>query len=205
MLGPITSWLTRPRILTAAFLSVVILSVAYWNVAHLVVLRDHPLPSVIFWPAVWVLLGMTVTLLVPSSRRTGAGAALAFGATGLAVLCAGGVTVLAGVFISSAPSGELIDHASSPDGRYEVRILHWRAVLGEDGWDVVVQRRDGLRFVEADAGCLFSEDSGGYESIQSVEAGSVRIVTGAGPVAITFDPATMQMTKPIPASLCPGY
>jgi hypothetical protein len=25
------------------------------------------------------------------------------------------------------------------------------SVLGEDGWDVVVQRRDGVRFVAADA------------------------------------------------------
>ncbi|MET8150146.1 hypothetical protein ACIBSW_08500 [Actinoplanes sp. NPDC049668] len=183
---------------------VVLLSVR-WNTAHLVVLQDHPLPSLIFWPAVWVLLGSAVTLLIPSSRRNLAAAALAFGAAGFAVLCGGVVALIFGIFHDSSPSGELVDHASSADGRYEVRVLHWQSVLGEDGWDVAIQRRDGLRFVEANAGCLFSEESGDYHSIESVEAGSVRIITDEGPISIAFNPTTMQITKRIPADLCQGY
>jgi MFS family permease len=196
----------RPLLLAAAALSsVLLLSWAHWNFTHLVVLQEHPLPSLIFWPAIWVLLGSAVTLLIPSHHRGRATTVLVFGATGLAVLFAGGVALVAGIIIGSSSRGDLVDRASSADGRYEVRVLHWHAVLGEDGWDIVIRRTDGVRFVDAFAGCLFSETGGGYDSIRSVEPGSVRITTAEGPIAITFDPATMHVTRRVPSDLCGGY
>jgi hypothetical protein len=72
-------------------------------------------------------------------------------------------------------------------------------VLGEDGWDVVIQRRADPAVY---AGCLYSEDGAHYERIQSVDAGSVRIATDEGPVPIAFDPATMRVTRRVPAELC---
>jgi hypothetical protein len=116
----------------------------------------------------------------------------------------GGIVLAVGMLSdASSGRGELVGTAVSADGRYQVRILHWQAVLGEDGWDVVVQRRDGLRTTDGYAGCLFEEST--YQGIQSVEAGSVRIATAQGPISITFDPATMVVTEGIPADLCQGY
>jgi hypothetical protein len=84
-------------------------------------------------------------------------------------------------------------------------VFRWQAILGEDGWDVVIQRRGNVRGVEAYAGCLFSKVSGDYSAVLSVEAGSVRIATDEGPIAIAFDPDTMRVTQPIPEGLCAGY
>ncbi len=100
--------------------------------------------------------------------------------------------------------GDLVDHATSADGRYEVRALRWQSVLGEEGWDIVIQRTDGHRTMDAYAGCLFSEESY-YKGIESVEAGSVRIATEQGPISITFDPKTMHVTTRIPVVLCQSY
>jgi hypothetical protein len=47
--------------------------------------------------------------------------------------------------------------------------------------------------------------SGDYSAVLSVEAGSVRIATDEGPIAIAFDPDTMRVTQPIPEGLCAGY
>jgi len=81
-----------------------------------------------------------------------------FGATGSALVCGAGLGLAVAFFGGGGPfdtRGELVDSFSSPDGRYQVRVFNWQSVLGEDGWNVVVQRRDGLRYVEAYAGCLF--------------------------------------------------
>jgi hypothetical protein len=190
-----------------AFLSVVLLVLVYWNVAGLVVLHDHPLPALIFWPVVWVLLAVAVTLLIPSDLRSGAAIAWAFGGTGLFVLLAGGVGLVASL-VGVGPSGrhgDRVARVSSADGRYQVEVFEWQSVLGEPGWDVVIYRRDGLRGTGAYAGCLFSEASATYDAIQSIQAGSVRIATEAGPISIAFDPTTMQVTQPIPVDLCEGY
>jgi hypothetical protein len=91
------------------------------------------------------------------------------------------------------------------DGRYQVEVFSWQAVLGEPGWDVVVYRRDGLRGSEAYAGCLFSEAPANYRAVQSIEAGSVRIATEEGSIVIAFDPNTMRIVQRIPVDLCRGY
>src|SRR3712207_3190190 len=121
--------------------------VVYGNVGDLVVLHDHPLPALIFWPLVWVLLAVAVTMLIPSGRRSGTAVARAFGGTGLAVLLAGclGVTLSFFVVGPSGRHGDRVDLLSSADGRFQVEIFYWEAMLGESGWDVVIYRRDGLR------------------------------------------------------------
>jgi hypothetical protein len=187
-----------------AFLSAILLVLVYWNVADLVVLHDHPVPSWVFGPAVWVLLAVAVTMLIPSDLRTGAAAAWAFGGTGLVVLLAGCVVLAASLF-HTGPRGERVGLLSSADGRFQVEVLRWEAVLGEPGWDVVIYRRDGLRGAEANAGCLFSRASANYLAIQSVDAGSVRIATEEGLISIAFNPETMQVTHRVPADLCAGY
>ena len=191
----------------AACLATLLLASAYWNVADLLVLQDHPLPMLIFLPAVWVLLILTVTLLIPYGRRSRTTTARVVGATGMVVLC-GGCLGLAIPGFFTVPSGrhqERVDRMSSADGRYQVKVFRWQAILGEDGWDVVIQRRGKVRGVEAYAGCLFSKVSGDYSAVLSVEAGSVRIATDEGPIAIAFDPDTMRVTQPIPEGLCAGY
>lgn len=204
-LRPVRTWVPAG----IAFGLALLLASAYWNVPHLVVLRDHPLSAVIFWPAAWVLLAAAVTLLLPAGRRSGPAVGLVFGVTGLVVICGSDRDLgLASSFVgggSANASGELVDSVSSADGRYQVQVFHWQAVLGEDGWDFVVQRRDGLRGGEAYAGCLFSEGSARYQRIEVVEAGTVRIATDEGPVSLAFDPKTMHVTRPIPADLCLGY
>ncbi|MGK5682534.1 hypothetical protein [Actinoplanes sp. URMC 104] len=199
--------LTRTQALAGvALVSVGVLVSAYWNVARLAILRDHPVPGWVFWPATWLLLGTAVTLLMPAERRTRTVTALTFGVTAVVVAFAAGIALVAGVLSdSSSRRGELVDTAVSADGRYQVRIRHWQAMLGEDGWDVVVQRRDGPGTTERFAGCLFAESSGDYERVRSVEPGTVRIATERGPISIAFDPATMAVTKRIPADLCAGY
>ncbi|MEV6599270.1 hypothetical protein AB0M36_20815 [Actinoplanes sp. NPDC051346] len=203
ILRPTRTWAPA----SAALSSALLLALAYWNVADLVVLQDHPLPTLIFLPAMWVMLAVAVTLRIPSDRRSRRTTTRVFGATGLVMLCSGclGSAV---AFFDVGPSGrhaDQIDHMSSADGRYQVKVFHWQAMLGEDGWDVVIQRRDGLRGVEAYAGCLYSEASGNYSGVQSVEAGAVRIATDEGPISIVFDPKTMHVTQRIPVDLCPGY
>jgi hypothetical protein len=187
-----------------AFLSALLLVLVYWNVADLVVLHDRPLPPLAFWPAVWALLALAVTMLIPSDLRTVAATAWAFGGTGLVVFLAGCVA-LAASFLSVGPRGDRVGLLSSADGRYQVEVLKWEAILGEPGWDVVIYRRDGLRGTQAYAGCLFSEASANYHAIQSVEAGSVRIATEEGLISIAFNPETMQVTQRIPVDLCAGY
>jgi hypothetical protein len=192
-----------------AFLAAVLLALAYGNMADLVVLHDHPLPTPVFGPALWVLLAMAVTMLIPSDLRSRSAVAWAFGGTGLAVLLVGYVGLTASLFGlgvgSSGQHGNRIDLVSSADGRYQVEVFFWQAVLGEPGWDVVIYRRDGLRGTEAYAGCLFSEAPANYQAIQSVEAGSVRIATEDGSIAIAFDPNTMHIIQRIPVDLCSGY
>ncbi|MBG0568642.1 hypothetical protein [Actinoplanes aureus] len=124
---------------------------------------------------------------------------------GIAVLLA---TALAALYVFDtgySGRGDVVDRGSSADGHYQVQVFHWESVIGEDGWDIVIQDRDGLRNVNTYAGCLFSEESGDYAGIRSVEAGSVRIATDNGPLDIAFDPTTMHVTKRIPAALCQGY
>ncbi|XVU23887.1 hypothetical protein ACQPZJ_42685 [Actinoplanes sp. CA-054009] len=104
--------------------------------------------------------------------------------------------------VSAPRDGELVDRASSADGRYEVHVLNWKAYLDEDGWDVVVHGPDGN---EAYAGCLYSKSNGHYEHIESVDARSVRLATAEGPVTISFDPDSMKVTSRIPAALCGGF
>jgi hypothetical protein len=189
-----------------AFLSAVLLVSAYWNAAGLVVLHDHPLPTLIFLPAMWVLLALAVTMLIPSDLRDGPAIAWAFGGTGLFVLLAGGVGLVAAI-LGAGPSGRHGDRVGvlpSADGRYQAEVYQWQGVLGEPGWDVFIYRRDGLRGTEAYAGCLYSEASATYTAIQSIQAGSVRIATETGPVSIAFHPETMRVTQPIPADLCQG-
>jgi hypothetical protein len=191
-----------------AFGVALLLAFVYWNVADLVVLRDHPLPASGFWPATWVLLAVAGTLLIPPGRRSRAATALVFGATGLLLVCGAGLGIAVAFLGGGGPMdtrGELVDSVSSADGLYQVQVFNWQAALGEDGWDIVVQRRDGLRYVEAYAGCLFSEGSARYERIQAVEAGSVLIATDEGPISIAFDPKTMHVTRRIPVDLCQGY
>ncbi|MEV4639347.1 hypothetical protein AB0J80_18540 [Actinoplanes sp. NPDC049548] len=192
-----------------AFVAAVLLTVAYGNMADLVVLHDHPLPTLVFGPALWVLLALAVTMLVPSDLRSRSAVAWAFGGTGLAVLligCVGFAATFFGLgFGSSGRHGDRIDVVSSADGRYQVEVFAWEAVLGEPGWDVVIYRRDGLRGTEASAGCLFSEASADYRAVLTVEAGFVRIATEEGSVAIAFDPTTMRVTHRIPVDLCGGY
>ena len=174
---------------------------AGWNVASLIILQDHSPPLVICWAVACLLWVSAALLLIAPERRRRMTAPFALAA--VVIFCAGG----AGLVVVSALGvrrGELVDRAVSADGRYEVRISHWTAVLGEDGWDVAVQRRDGLRFVEAAAGCLYSEVAA-YDKIQSVEPGRVRIGTDEGVIDIGFDPATMRLTERIPAALCAGY
>jgi hypothetical protein len=200
--------LTRPPIRTrvaagAAVLSAYVLALGYWNVPDLVVLQKHPLPSLVFWPAVWLLLAVAVTLLIPSGRRGRLATALAFGATGLVVLvCGGGFGLALSCTADGGPArrGEPTDRLSSADGRYEVRIFQWQTVIGELGWDIVIQRRDG---VEADAGCLFGDGAADYQEILAVEAGFVRIATDEGSVFLAFDPNTMQVTRGVHE--CGGY
>lgn len=192
-----------------AFLAAVLVALAYGNMADFVVLHDHPLPTLVFGPALWVLLAMAVTMLIPSDLRSRSAVVWAFGGTGLAVLLVGCVGLTASLFGlgfgSSGRHGNRIDLVSSADGRYQVEVFSWQAVLGEPGWDVVIYRRDGLRGTEAYAGCLFSEAAANFQAIQSVEAGSVRIATEEGSIAIRFDPNTMQITQGIPVDLCRGY
>jgi hypothetical protein len=200
--------LTRPPIRTwaaagAALVSAYMLALVYWNLPDLVVLQDHPLPPLVFWPAVWLLLAVAVTLLIPSGRRGRLATALAFGATGLVVLvCGGGFGLALSYTADGGPfgRGDPIDRLSSADGQYEVQIFQWQTVIGEIGWDIVIQRRDG---VEADAGCLWSEGSADYQEILAVEAGFVRIATDEGSVFIAFDPNTMQVTRGVHE--CGGY
>ena len=185
----------------AAASMAVLMMLMSWNVANLIFLQDHPLPLVICWPVVCVLLGSAALLLVPPGRRRRATVLVVV--VTVVVFCAGGVGFpVASMFFGR--SGDLVDRAFTDDGRYEVRILHWTAVLGEDGWDVVVERRDGPRFMAAYAGCLFSEVAG-YNEIQSVEAGRARIATDEDVIEIRFNPETMRLTEPIPADLCAGY
>jgi hypothetical protein len=206
LLRDITGRLTRAQALAGvALVSVAVLASVYWNVASLIVLQDHPLPWLVFWPSIWLLLGTAVTLLTPSGQRSRTAAAVSFAATAMVVLFSAGIVLAVGVLSDSSGSGELVDSANSVDGRYQVRVLHWQAMLGEDGWNVVVQRRDGLRTKDGYAGCLFAENSGAFEQIQSVEAGSVQIATEQGPISITFDPESMVVTKRIPMELCQGY
>jgi hypothetical protein len=204
-LRPVRTWAPAG----IAFGLALLLALVYWNVADLVVLREHPLSALIFWPAAWVLLAAAVTLLIPAGRRSGPAVGLVFGVTGLVVVCGSDRDFgLASSFVgggSANADGELVDSVSSADGRYQVQVFNWKAVLGEDGWDVVIQRRDGLRGGEAYAGCLFSEGAARYERIQAVEAGTVRIATDRGPISITFDPKTLRVTRPIPVDLCLGY
>jgi hypothetical protein len=198
----------RARTLAGVALSAaLVLALVYVNVADLLWLQDHPLPTLIFWPVVWVLLTAAVVLLIPPDRRTRPVTALVFGAVGLLLLGVGGYRAVRSALPvdDSADRGELVDHASSADGRYEIRVFHWQAVLGEDGWDFVVQRRDRLRGVSAYAGCLFGEESGDYTGIQSVGAGSVRIATEDRLVDVAFEPDTMRVTQRIPEDLCRGY
>ena len=184
----------------AALVAAVVLASVYWNLADLAVLRDHPLPGPVFWPAVWVLLAVAVTLLIPADRRSGGVTALTFGATG-AVLAVAAVLGLV-ISVLAGRSGDLVDHVDSADGEFQIRVVHWQAALGEDGWDVVIQRQDG---VDAYSGCLFAEESGDYVSARFVEAGSVRIVAGDHLITVAFEPGTMRITRPIPAGLCRGY
>ena len=206
MLRDITRRVTRAQALAgAALVSVAVLVSVYWNVANLIVLQGHPLPQLVFWPAVWLLLGAAVTLLTPPERRSHTNTAYSFGATAVVVVFVAGIVLAVELLSAASGRGELVDTAVSADGRYQVRILHWTSVIGEDGWDVVVQRRDGPRSTDAYAGCLFAESSGDYQDIESVEAGSVRIATEDGPISIAFDPATMVVTRHIPVDLCQGY
>jgi hypothetical protein len=77
-------------------------------------------------------------------------------------------------------------------------------VLGEDGWNIVVERRDRLRFVTADAGCLFSEVAR-YQASPSVEAGRASIATDQGLIDVRFDPEAMHVSTRIPTEFCAGY
>ncbi|MFI7599323.1 hypothetical protein [Actinoplanes sp. NPDC049681] len=192
---------------SVALLSAALLVSVYWNAADLVVLHDHPLPASIFWPTLWVLLAVSVTMLIPSDLRGRSAIAWAVGGTGLAVLLTGCAGLAASLFGAGPPGrhSEPVNVLSSADGRYQVEVFSWQAVLGEPGWDIVIYRRDGLRGTEAYAGCLFSEASASYHAIQSVEAGSMRIATEAGSISVAFDPKTMQVTRRIPVDLCGGY
>jgi hypothetical protein len=131
---------------------------------------------------------------LPSWARTTAGIVLS------SVL----VLLLVAYFREGAPDGRgrLIDSAFSADGRYEVRVFNWHAMLGEDGWDFVIRRRDGAG---AYVGCMYSEFGAYYEAVRSVDAGSVRITVYEGTVSFAFDPETMRVTRPIPADLCAGH
>jgi len=193
---------SRSPVLAVGAVAIAVLSVlTSWNVANLIFLQDHPLSLRICWPLVCVLLGSAVLLLIPRGRRKRASVLVTIGT--VAVFGAG-VVGIPFAFLFFGRGGDLVDRAISDDGRYEVRVLHWSAMLGEDGWDVVVQRRDGLRFVDTFAGCLFS-DMASYDEIQSVEAGRARIVTDAGEIEIRFNPDTMRLAERIPADLCAGY
>jgi hypothetical protein len=187
-----------------AFSSALLLVLVYGNVADFVVLHDHPFPALAFWPAVWALLAVAVTMVIPSDLRTVAATSWAFGGSGLVVFLAGCVA-LAASFLSGGPKGDRVGLLSSADGRYQVEVLQWQAALGEPGWDVVIYRRDGLRGTEVYAGCFHSEASANYRAIQSVEAGSVRIATEEGLITIAFNPETMQFTQRVPVALCAGY
>lgn len=191
-----------------ALLTAVLLALAYGNVADLVILHDHPLPTLVFVPALWMLLAVAVTMVIPSDLRSRSAVAWAFGGTGFAVLlvgCVGLGASLVGLGVGSGRHGTRIDLVSSADGRYQVEVFSWQAVLGEPGWDVVIYRRDGLRGTEVYAGCLFSEASANYQAIQSVEAGSVHVATEEDSIAIVFDPNTMHIIQRIPVDLCEGY
>ncbi|MET0419848.1 MAG: hypothetical protein ABW022_27845 [Actinoplanes sp.] len=201
-----STWTWAPVPAGVAFVSAVLLVLVHWNVADLAFLNDHPLPALIFWPALWVLLAVTVSMLIPSDLRSAAATAWVFGGTGLVVLLAGCVGLAVATLGGGSPGrGERVDHMSSADGRYRVEVFYWEAMLGEPGWDVIISRRDGLRNTEAFAGCLYSESAATYKAVQSVEAGSARIVTEEGLISIAFDPNTMRATERIPAELCAGY
>ncbi len=134
-----------------AFLSAVLLVLAYGNAGDFVILHDHPLPALIFWPGLWALLAVAVTMLIPSDLRSGPAIAWAFRGTGLFVLLAGCAALVASV-VGVGPSGghgDRVALVASADGRYQVEVYEWQAVLGEPGWDVVIYRRDGLRGTEA--------------------------------------------------------
>jgi len=190
-----------PALAIGAVALAVLIVLTYWNVANLIFLQDHALSLRNCWPAVCALLGLAVLLLVPRGRRKRVSALVAIGTV---VVFGAGVVGIPFAFLFYGRGGEVIDRAISDDGRYEVRILHWTAMLGEDGWDVRVQRRDGPRFVDAYAGCLFS-DLASYNGIQSVEAGQARIATDVGVVDIRFNPETMQVAERVPADFCAGY
>lgn len=163
------------------------------------------LPAPILWLLVWVLVAAAGTLLVPPDRRDRSATVRVAGGTGLAVLFVAALTFAVGVLAGrSALRGAPVDSLASADGRYEVRVRNWQSVIGEDGWDVYVERRDGEHTTRLFVGCLFSENSS-FEGIRPVEAGEVRISTDVGPVSATFDPAAMVVTRRIPAELCQGY
>ncbi|MEV8510107.1 hypothetical protein AB0368_35490 [Actinoplanes sp. NPDC051475] len=201
LVSHVTGLVPRRRMVAvgvAGVVAVALLTVSRnpWN---LIFLQDHPLPLAVSWLMVCVLLAVAVWLLIPTEHRPLIWAFVAVAT--VAVLCAGVAGAALGSFLFEKE--ELVNRAVSADGRYEVRVLYWVAVI-DDAWDIVVQRRDGARFVAAYAGCLYSE-AARYERIQSVESGRARIVTDEGVVEVQFDPDTMRITKRIPAELCPGY
>ncbi|GAA4946947.1 hypothetical protein GCM10025331_38300 [Actinoplanes utahensis] len=142
------------------------------------------------------MLSTAVVLLIsPEHRRRSA------------VTVAGSTVAIFFVGVAALVDGrgeDFVDRTYSADGRYEARVLPWTSVLGEEGWDVAIYRRDGLRFIAADAGCLFSEVAA-YRRIRSVEAGHVSIATDHDVVDVRFDPDDMRIITPIPADLCAGY
>lgn len=117
-------------------------------------------------------------------------------------LAAAGVLVLVAETNEPSPRGDLVDSVSSDDGRYEAQIWHWQAVLGEDGWDLVLHPRDGSNVY---AGCLYSESGAHYIGIESAGAGTVRLTTEEGPVAAAFAPTSFEITARLPRALCAGY
>src|SRR5262245_58383272 len=71
----------------AALALTLLLVLAYWNSANLLVLHDHPLHGWIFWPAVGLLVAMSVSLVIPRERRDRSTAGLVVAAIS-AILCA---------------------------------------------------------------------------------------------------------------------
>lgn len=199
--------LSRPRaayaLAGAAVVAAFVLILVHENPLNLIVLQDHPIRPMAVWPPVALLIIAAGSLAIPRGRRSSRAAVVAMVATGV-LFCGGAATLDGTVFIVGRGS-DLVGHAYAADGRYEVRVFH-SPVIAENGdeWDVVVQRRDGLRFVPGYAGCLYSAVSR-YRGIQSIEAGRTRLTTDHGVVDIRFDPATMRVTTPIPSDLCGGY
>ncbi|HWS38006.1 MAG TPA: hypothetical protein VN408_35390 [Actinoplanes sp.] len=165
-----------------------------WNPAGLILLDDHPVRDVVWWPAMCLLLGATVVFLTPPARRTAVLAPVAV--VTVLLLAVGAVPVW---IVTPEQSGA--PAARDAAGRYEVRIQEWHAVLGETGWDVTIRRNDGYTFTDADAGCIYQEPA--FERVASVTAGTATLITSDGPLTITFDPDTMQVSNPI--EHCAGF